>query len=104
MRAGWRYGPGQSSDHRERNAQNSRRHIHRDRRRDRDLRSPSPGFVVVRFGIGDGLGRDGVVAEELGLEPWFRALKLARFREARSQSAAVLHKASINDRRRNLAD
>ena len=68
MQAGWRYGPGQSSDHRERNAQNSRRHIHRDRRRDRDLRSPSPGFVVVRFGIGDGLGRDGVVGAELGLE------------------------------------
>jgi hypothetical protein len=68
MRGGWRYGPGQSSDHRERNAQNSRRHIHRDRRRDRDLRSPSPGFVVVWFGIGDGLGRDGVVGAELGLE------------------------------------
>ena len=68
MRAGWRYGPGQSSDHRERNAQNGCGNVHRDRRRDRDLRNPSPGFVVVRLGIGDGLGRDGVLGAEFSLE------------------------------------
>ena len=68
MRPGWRYVAGQSPDHHERNAQNSRRYIHCDRRRDRDLRSPSPGFVVVRFGIGDGLGRDGVLGAESSLE------------------------------------
>jgi hypothetical protein len=68
MRAGWRYGPGQSSGYRERSAQNGCGNVDRGRRRDRDLRSPSPGFVVVWFGIGDGLGRDGVVGAELGLE------------------------------------
>ena len=56
------------SQHRERNAQDRRGHVDRDCRRGRHLRGLSPGFVVVRFWIGDGLGRGRILGKESGLE------------------------------------
>src|SRR5262249_39075067 len=57
---------------RERNPENRRSHVDRDCRRGRDLRNISSGFVVVRFGFGDGLGRDSIVGEKPSLT-WFSA-------------------------------
>jgi hypothetical protein len=60
--AGWRFVAG--AVRRECNVQNSFGYVDRNRWRDRNL---SSRFVVVRFGLGDGLGRDGLLGKKSDL-------------------------------------
>ena len=52
---------------RERYIQNSPGYVNRRRWRDRNLRDISSRFVVVRFGHGNGLGRDGLLGKKSDL-------------------------------------